>query len=34
METLMEIDTDLLLAINSWRSEWADYFMYLNSATL
>ena len=28
METLMEIDTDLLLAINSWRSEWADYFMY------
>ena len=25
---LVETDTDLLLAINGWRAEWADYFMY------
>ena len=25
---LVEIDTDLLLAINGWRAEWADFFMY------
>ena len=24
---LVETDTDLLLAINGWRAEWADYFM-------
>lgn len=24
----VEIDTDLLLAINGWRAEWADFFMY------
>ena len=24
---LVEIDTDLLLAINGWRAEWADFFM-------
>lgn len=25
---LVEMDTDLLLAINGWRAEWADLFMY------
>lgn len=25
---LVEMDTDLLLAINGWRAEWADFFMY------
>ena len=29
---LVETDTDLLLAINGWRAEWADYFMYALSA--
>ena len=28
---LVETDTDLLLAINGWRAEWADYFMYVFS---
>ncbi len=25
---LVEMDADLLLAINGWRAEWADFFMY------
>lgn len=25
---LVEMDTDLLLAINGARAEWADFFMY------
>nr|WP_302829420.1 phosphatase PAP2 family protein [uncultured Bacteroides sp.] len=28
LSRLVEMDTDLLLAINGWRAEWADYFMY------
>lgn len=28
MSGLVEMDTDLLLAINGWRAEWADFFMY------
>lgn len=28
LSRLVEMDTDLLLAINGWRAEWADYFMF------
>lgn len=31
IEVLKQFDTDLLLAINGWRSEWADSFMWLFS---
>lgn len=31
---LAEMDTNLLLAINGWRAEWADYFMYAFSGKL
>ena len=26
LSVLSDADTDLLLAINGWRAEWADYF--------
>lgn len=28
LSRLVEMDADLLLAINGWRAEWADYFMF------
>ena len=28
LSRLVEMDTDLLLAINGARAEWADFFMY------
>lgn len=28
LSRLVEMDADLLLAINGWRAEWADFFMY------
>ena len=31
LSRLVEIDTDLLLAVNGWRAEWADYFMFVFS---
>lgn len=34
IEILNQWDTDLLLAINGWRSEWADSFMWLFSDKL
>lgn len=34
LQQLADIDTDLLLAINGWRSQWADYFMYAVSGRL
>ncbi len=34
LETLNQLDTSLLLAINGWRSAWADYFMYTFSGKL
>lgn len=34
LSKLVEMDADLLLAINGWRSEWADFFMYAFSGKL
>lgn len=34
LSALSDADTDLLLAINGWRAEWADYFMYAFSGKL
>ena len=34
LSVLSDADTDLLLAINGWRAEWADYFMYAFSGKL
>ena len=34
LSQLINIDTDLLLAINGWHSAWADKFMYLFSGKL